>query len=660
MRLSEMLPPIDFRAELNDEQYAAVTAADGPCLILAGAGSGKTRTLTYRVAYLIHRGVPPHSILLLTFTNKAAREMLNRVEDLTGVSRREFLGGTFHSVGQRILRQSGESVGIHRHYNILDEGEAESLLKKAIQSVDSQFLKNKQNPKPKRIANLISFARNTCRSIKEEAADLFSFYPEVASSIWEFSEAYRKIKLEQQVADYDDLLEYLLKLLREDEEMRRYYQYRFQHVLVDEYQDTNKLQSEIIDLLVGDNRQVMAVGDDAQCIYTWRGADFENIMGFSHRYQGAEVHKIETNYRSSPEILAFANAVLAAQPSGSGYQKQLRPVRPSGERPFLIPVMDANQQAQVIISRVQSLRDEGRSLSDIAVLYRAHYQAMELQMELSRAGIDFQITSGVRFFEQAHIRDLAAQLRFIANPADASAFNRFAGLLPQVGPKTAERLLKLATQLAVKKECNIFKALCLPEIAQKVPVDAVEEWQALTETLDQINTAASNKESAAALVEIAINGWYGAYLQNTYENYEDRSDDLLSMVAFARDYDTLAEFLSQLVLMASETNQRADENKDAMRLTTIHQAKGLEFPVVFVIGLADGLFPLKRVIDDGSIEEERRLFYVSVTRAEEELYLIYPIIARQGSGVLRLNMSRFLSEVSPERYQKLHLNRPSW
>jgi DNA helicase-2/ATP-dependent DNA helicase PcrA len=657
---SEKLPPIDFRAELNDEQYAAVTSADGPCLILAGAGSGKTRTLTYRVAYLIHRGVPPDAILLLTFTNKAAREMLSRVEDLTSVPRRQFWGGTFHSVGQRILRLSGESVGIQRHYNILDEGEAESLLKNAIQSVDPQFLKDKNNPKPKRIANLISYARNTCRSIQDEANDAFSFYPDVARKISDFAEAYRRLKLEQQVTDYDDLLEYLLKLLREDEAIRNYYQYRFQHVLVDEYQDTNKLQSEIINLLVGESKKVMAVGDDAQCIYTWRGADFTNIMGFTRRYQGAEVHKIETNYRSSPEILDFANAVLAAQPAGTGYHKELRPVRPTGERPFLIPVMDANQQAEVIIARVQSLLDEGRNLSDIAVLYRAHYQAMELQMELSRAGIDFQITSGVRFFEQAHIRDLAAQLRFIANPSDSSAFNRFAGLLPKVGPKTAERLLKLASQLAAKKQCSVCKALCLPEIHKKVPVDAAEEWRDLSETLDQIDVAARDNESAAKLVQIAINGWYGTYLRNAYDNYEDREDDLLSLVGFASEYQTLSEFLSQLVLLASETAQRSDENKDAMRLTTIHQAKGLEFPVVFVIGLADGLFPLKRVVDDGSLEEERRLFYVSVTRAEDELYLLYPIIARQGGGVLRLPMSRFLGEVSPARYQKLHLSRPSW
>lgn len=656
----DMLPPIDFKAELNDEQYAAVTAADGPCLILAGAGSGKTRTLTYRVAYLVHRGVAPDAILLLTFTNKAAREMLSRVEDLTGVPRRAFWGGTFHSVGQRILRQNGETVGLGRHYNILDEGEAESLLKTAIQSIDSKFLKDKRNPKPKRIAGLISYARNTCRSVADEADAHFSFYPEVAAKIVRFAEAYHQLKLEQQVADYDDLLEYLLKLLRENGEIRSYYQRLFQHVLVDEYQDTNKLQSEIIGLLVGENRQVMAVGDDAQCIYTWRGADFSNIMGFTRRYQGAEIHKIETNYRSSPEILEFANAVLGAQPAGTGYHKELRPVRPSGERPFFIPVMDANQQAQVIISRVETLLDEGRSLSDIAVLYRAHYQAMELQMELSRAGIDFEITSGVRFFEQAHIRDVAAQLRFIANPADSSAFIRFAGLLPKVGPKTAERLLKLATQLAAKKDCSICQALKSPEVAKKVPSDATDEWQALTDTLEQVDEAARENRPSAVLVQIVINGWYGTYLENAYQNHLDREDDLMSLVGFAREYETLSEFLSQLVLLASETAQRSAEKKDAMRLTTIHQAKGLEFPVVFVIGLADGQFPLKRVIDDGSLEEERRLFYVSVTRAEDELYLMYPIIARQGSGVLRLPMSRFLGEVSPARYQKLHLSRPSW
>ena len=384
---SSAFAPIDFRAELNDEQYNAVTAEPGPALVLAGAGSGKTPPLTYRVAYLLHQDIKPYEILLLTFTNKSAKEMLERVEELTGVKKHQLWGGTFHSIAQRILRVHGESVGLRRNYTILDESEAESLLKNAIQSVDPKFIKGKNNPKPKVVHNMISYARNTCRSVFEEAEEHYPFLEGMARKIADIYEVYKKTKLEQQVVDYDDLLEYLLKLLREHPEIAVYYQERFKHILVDEFQDTNRLQSEIVDIL-GVHHQIMAVGDDAQCIYTWRGADFDNIMRFTERHPGATVHKIETNYRSSPQILEFANAVLANQPAGMGYSKELRAVRPDGEKPYFTPVMDARNQANFIIQRIEGLIDEGRDLAEIAVLYRAHYQAMDLQMELTRRGID--------------------------------------------------------------------------------------------------------------------------------------------------------------------------------------------------------------------------------------------------------------------------------
>ncbi len=649
--------PIDFRAELNDEQYAAVTAEPGPALVLAGAGSGKTRTLTYRVAWLLHQGVHPAEILLLTFTNKAAREMLNRVEDLTGISRRQLWGGTFHSVANRILRFHGEEVGLKRHFTILDESEAESLLKNAIQETDPGFIKGKNNPKPKVIHHLVSYARNTRTPVREEAGDRYPFIEGMADKIAAFHEAYQAAKLEQQVADYDDLLEYLLKLLDEHPETARLYQERFRHILVDEFQDTNRLQSDIVDRLAV-HHQVMAVGDDAQCIYTWRGANFDNIMRFGERHSGAVVHKIETNYRSTPEILNFANAVLAAQPAGRNYEKELRPVRPSQEKPWFVPVMDAPGQANFIVQRLEGLLDEGYTLSDVAVLYRAHYHAMDLQMELTRRGIDYQITSGVRFFEQAHIKDFTAQLRFASNPADLSAFVRFTTLLPKIGPKTAERLHRLARTIAEKEERNFLDVLASEAILKKVPEDAREEWPSLAETLRETGRALAGS-TPADVVRTALNGWYGDYIQEIYPNHHDREDDLQSLVGFAERYETMAELLAQLVLLATETGDRAaDDGGDRLRLTTIHQAKGLEFPVVFVIGLADGLFPLRRTIEEGDMEEERRLFYVAVTRARDELYLAYPMLNQQGGGVLRLNASRFIQEIPPPCYQTLRVAPP--
>ncbi len=647
-------PEIDFENELNPEQLAAVTAPDGPALVLAGAGSGKTRTLTYRVAYLLHQGIQPYEILLLTFTNKASREMLERVEDLTGISRRHLWGGTFHSIAQRILRVHGELVGLKRHYTILDEGEAETILKNVIQSADAKFLKTKNYPKPKVIANLISYARNTCRAPREEADDRYPFLDGMAGKIDLFYKAYMQAKLDQQVVDYDDLLEYLLKLLREHPEIRQQYQDRFKHILVDEFQDTNRLQSDIVDQLAG-NHQVMAVGDDAQCIYTWRGADFDTIMQFGERHPGAEIHKIETNYRSTPEILTFANSVLANQPAGLGYTKELRAIKESRERPYFVPVMDTRGQARFIIERIEGLIDEGRDLSDIAVLYRAHYQAMDLQMELTRLNIDYQITSGVRFFEQAHIKDFTAQLRFASTPADLSAVARFTCLLPKVGPKTAERLHKFTRERAEKLEKNFCDVLVSEEVLKKVPNDAKEEWPSLAETIRELSEALTEK-APAELIELALDGWYSSYIREIYPNWTDRADDLQSLVSFANRFETMEELLAQLVLLASESNERSPEDaKNCLRLTTIHQAKGLEFPVVFVIGLADGTFPLKRTIDEGDLEEERRLFYVAVTRAMEELYLSYPMLNQQGNQVMRLNPSRFIQEVDASRYETLRV-----
>lgn len=650
-------PPIDFKAELNEEQYAAVTAPAGPALVLAGAGSGKTRTLTYRVAYLLHQGVSPFEILLLTFTNKASREMLERVENLTGVSRRQLWGGTFHSIAQRILRVHGDLVGLKRNYTILDEGEAESILKNVIQELDPKFIKAKNFPKPKVLHNLISYARNTCRLPRDEADERYPFLDGMADKVDQFYKAYMAAKLEQQVVDYDDLLEYFLKLLREQPEIRQQYQDRFQHILVDEFQDTNRLQSEIVDHL-GGHHQIMAVGDDAQCIYTWRGADFDNIMQFEERHPGAEIHKIETNYRSSPEILTFANAVLSAQPSGLGFSKELRAVKPSRERPYFVPVMDTRGQARFIIERIEGLIDEGRELSDIAVLYRAHFQAMDLQMELTRLNIDYQITSGVRFFEQAHIKDFTAQLRFASNPADVSAFSRFVCLLPKIGPKTAERIHKFTRQRAEKLEKNFCDVLVSEEVLKKVPGDAAEEWPSLAETLRELSRGLSDK-TPGELVQIGIDGWYSDYIREIYPNWTDRADDLQSLISFADRYETMEELLAQLVLLAAESNERTpEEQKNCLRLTTIHQAKGLEFPVVFVIGLADGTFPLKRTIDEGNMEEERRLFYVAVTRAMEELYLSYPMLNQQGNQVMRLNPSRFIREVDTSRYETLRVGPP--
>lgn len=652
--MDQNFSPIDFKNALNEDQLRAVEAAPGPSLVLAGAGSGKTRTLTYRVAYLLHSGVHPNEILLLTFTNKAAKEMLERVESLTNIPKYKLWGGTFHAIGQRILRIHGEAIGLKRHYNILDESESEDLLKNSIQAVDNKFIKAKDNPKIKVIANLISYARNTRSEIRSIADDRFPFIVGIGKKIEAFYKHFKETKIKQQVADYDDLLELLLELLEKNSDIASLYQNRFKHILVDEFQDTNRLQSDIVDS-IAQKHQIMAVGDDAQCIYTWRGANHENIMGFTDRHPGANIHKIEINYRSTPEILNFANAILKAQPSGLNFSKELKAVKSSGELPFFVPLMDTQNQAQFILKRIHGLINEGYHYSDIAILYRAHYHSMDLQMELSRQNIDYQITSGVRFFEQAHIRDLVAQIRFASNPNDVSAFKRFICLLPRIGPKTAEKLHAFCDTLSQKYNLKFCDALDLDEFNKKIPKDAKEEWDSLAETLKELSNILEN-EPPDIIVKTAVEGWYSNYIREIYPNWTEREEDLVSLISFATRFETLEELLAQLVLLASEISDRADNDKnDTLRLTTVHQAKGLEFPIVFIIGLADGLFPLKRTIDDGDLEEARRLFYVASTRAESELYLCYPMLNSQGNSIMRMNPSRFVQEIDTSLFQTLKI-----
>jgi DNA helicase II / ATP-dependent DNA helicase PcrA len=646
-------PEIDFKSELNDDQFQAVTAPDGPALVLAGAGSGKTRTLTYRVAYLLTQGVSPEAILLLTFTNKASKQMLNRVEELTGVGAHRFLGGTFHSVGGQILRLYGDSVGLAKNFTILDDGDSDSLLNEIIRELDPDFFKSKENPKAKPIKGLISYARNIMEPVEQIAKGRYPANGELLAKIDDFAREYQDVKLERGLADYDDLLVYCLEVLSNNQEAAQYYQNRFSHILVDEYQDVNSLQAQIVDR-IGINHQIMAVGDDAQCIYTWRGADLDQIMGFPEKHPDTKIFKIETNYRSSPEILKLANCILNNRAEESSYSKVLKPSRPHQGLPVVVPTMDGYQQADFILSKVEQLVDSGAHYDDIAILYRAHYHAMELQVELSRRGLPFVITSGLRFFEQAHVKDLVAQIRFVANPKDVTAFMRFACLLPKIGEKTASKLLGMAEKTSKSKEMRVTDALSEPDLLKKVPADAKEDWDALVETLQSIDQLAGSA-TPTKVVDEAINGWYQEYLRATYENWPRREEDLESLVDFASKHENLHEMLSQLVLLSSESGDRVvRQGERCLRLSTIHQSKGLEFPHVFIIGLADGLFPNKRAIDgESDLEEERRLFYVATTRAERSLHLVFPMLSNQKGTPVRLMQSRFLKEL-PEGQYELH------
>jgi len=669
---------IDYARELNPQQLAAVTAPPGPALVIAGAGSGKTRTLTYRVAYLLEQGIPPDRILLLTFTNKAAGEMMRRVSDLIGRELRELWGGTFHSIGARVLRSHADLLGYQRDFTILDRDDAKDLIKACVADAGIET-KGTHFPKPEVLNEIFSLAVNTHKTAGEILDSQYSYFSQFAAQIADLGERYVKRKRATNGMDFDDLLALWLKLLQENADVREHYQRRFQFILVDEYQDTNKLQGDLIDLLAARTQNVTVVGDDAQSIYAWRGANFLNILEFPKRYPNAKVFKIETNYRSTPEILKVANAAIAE--NVNQFAKELAPSRKSGVKPALIACTDAAQQAAFIAQRVLELRDEGVSPNQVAVLYRSHFHALELQLELTKRQIPFSITSGIRFFEQAHIKDATAFLKFVANPRDEIAFKRLAQLLPGVGAKAAEKLwqnfnlemfpltrpsatLSPSDGVRGDRKSKTPLAVALQDSIARVPKKATLAWAQFTATIAQLEDETVRK-SASKMLRLVIDAGYDDYLKETFANYRSRLDDLEQLAAFAFQFGTVEEFLTQLALL---TNVEAEGDKsqnddEKIRLSTIHQAKGLEFEVVFVIMLCDGMFPSARSMDstDGE-EEERRLFYVSITRAKNELYLSYPLI-RGGYGNPGNDAfqppSRFLSEIPRELLNEWNL-KPSY
>jgi DNA helicase-2/ATP-dependent DNA helicase PcrA len=636
---------IDYAAELNEQQLAAVTAKPGPQLIIAGAGSGKTRTLTYRVAYLLENGIDPRNILLLTFTNKAARQMLDRVANLLPIDASGIWGGTFHSVGNRILRRHGSALGYNSGFSIMDREDQKDLINAVVASagIDPKEIRF---PKGDVLAELFSFVVNTETPLEELLAEKFPYFLPLLEKIQDVHARYEKKKKATNSVDFDDLLEKTLTMLQKHENIASFYRRQFQFILVDEYQDTNKIQADLIDLLAGEHRNVMVVGDDAQSIYSWRGANFQNILEFPKRYPDAQVFKIELNYRSVPEILQVANSAIAA--NVDQFQKNLRPVRESNSvKPAVVALNDGNEQAQFIAQRILELRDENVDLNEIAVLYRAHYHALELQLELSRRGIPYQITSGIRFFEQAHIKDVISFLRLVANPRDEVAFKRMVKLLPGIGNRSAENLWNAWDKsLNERGEIKSWSERLLP---MNVSAKSKKHWTQLAHTLDEI-APRGQPNPPSEMIASVVEAIYDDYAKVSFTNYELRKEDLTQLAAFARQFKDLNEFLSQLALISNvdaeaAPNQNAD--KEAVNLSTVHQAKGLEFHTVFVIWLTDGMFPSSRSMDERKdLEEERRLFYVAITRAKDELYLSYPHMRLTGGyGDVFQRPSRFLKEI---------------
>ena len=634
----------DFSKLLNPEQCAAATAGEGPLLVLAAAGTGKTRTLVHRVAYLIEQGVPAERILLLTFTNRAAREMLERAQKVIGDGVAGIWSGTFHSICARLLRRYGQTLGYQPGFQILDEDDQKKLIGEIIKtSVENP----KDFPKKELVAKMISEAQNEQKPIALIAArwqtKAAGFTPD---EIVAGAEKYNAKKLELGAMDFDDLLVNGLRLLKEKDHIREMLQEQFLYVLVDEYQDTNGLQAEFTDILAAKHRNILAVGDDFQCIYTWRGAQIENIMEFPQRWSGCRVIKLERNYRSVPGVLDVANVVMRDAPNQ--FEKMLKPIRGgSGEKPWIYRVYDDESQANEILRIVGEMHREGFRYSDIAVLYRSHFQSIKIQMSFARRGVPHRITSGVGVFEQVHTKDVLAYLRLIVNPSDELSFERFVCLFPGVGEKGAQKMWdKLGRQFDMKRgEDREALAGLFGAKAKPVFPPLRKAMEIVQEHLDE--------DAIGEVIEDFCDLFYEDYLRKEFgdNDAEDRLDDIKELAAQIASSESLDAFLADVALMTNLDVRSNDPNLDRVTLSTVHQAKGMEWPVVIVPWLAETMFPSGKAVEEGRMDEERRLFYVVVTRAKDRLFMFVPQMRKMADGgIFPVDPSQFVKEIPPQLY----------
>jgi len=636
---------IDYANALNQEQLAVVLEGDGPCLVLAGAGSGKTRTLTYRVAYLIERGVAPSSILLLTFTNKASKEMVERVELVLGPSAKGIWGGTFHSIAARLLRTFADELGYTSNFSILDQEDSRDLIKAVMKdlSIDP---KARRFPTAGVVGDILSFARNTQQPIADALETKHPNFQQFDGEITEIGRQYQLRKKAANAMDFDDLLTNMAILLDHPTIGPRL-SGRFQYVLVDEYQDTNAVQARLVKGFSKAHGNVVAVGDDAQSIYAFRGADVKNILSFPEQFNGAKIFKLLTNYRSTPEILALANDSLSH--NKDQFEKELVGLRASGGKPKLVACSSASQEARYVAENILQARASGTALANMAVLFRSSAHSQQLEFELIKRDVPYEYRGGQKFFERAHIKDVVSFLRVFQNPKDEVAWLRVLGLQTGIGAATA---ISLSAQIRASE--------FIDDVAEAVgttrpPSRGQSGWQDFTRI---VNAMAAIGRLPAQLIRCVAASTYQDYLEREYPNFRERLEDLEQLALFAESYDDLTNFLNDLSLYDSvsagrQEAGRGDEEK--MVLSTIHQAKGLEWDTVFIIHLADTAFPNRRAMtEEGGMEEERRLFYVAVTRARRELYLSYPMT--MGQEMLVFNQpSTFVDEVDPRLFERVEI-----
>jgi DNA helicase-2/ATP-dependent DNA helicase PcrA len=634
---------IDYAGELNEAQHEAATTTEGPVLVIAGAGSGKTRTLVYRVARLVESGVNPAQILLLTFTRKAAEEMLRRAAGLVGASCEGVAGGTFHSFANAVLRRQGRHLRLAPGFTILDRGDAEDVVN-LLRSRAGLDKKDRRFPRKGAILEILSMAVNRSTTVETLVEESYGHLYEHLDDILRLGEQYERYKREKSLVDYDDLLVLLRNLLRDHPDVAQQLSRTYRYVMVDEYQDTNRLQAEIVRGLAATHDNVMAVGDDSQSIYAFRGATFRNIMEFPELFTGTRLVKLEENYRSTQPILDLANAVIDRAPEK--YTKVLRTRRANGARPILFQCVDEQTQSRMVCQRILELREEGVPLDEMAVLFRSSFHSFDLELELQRADIPFVKRGGFKFIETAHVKDVLAHLRVVANPQDAVSWHRALLLLDAVGPKTADDIF-----------AHLADAGDVLEAADRL--DAYPRRGGYTKELGRL--AAILREIAPDTVapgdKVArVVGFYTPMLRQVHrDDFPKREKDLEHFVTIAGRYRSLASLLSDMALeppndSVGDVLSAGNDDEGLLTLSTIHSAKGLEWHAVFVIWMVDGRFPSYHNVNDAEeIEEERRLLYVALTRAKEQLALSYPIdIYDRSTGMVLGKPSRFVEGLVEE------------
>jgi len=629
---------IDYSRQLNEAQFAAVTSTQGPLLVIAGAGSGKTRVIVYRVSYLIENHVDPGKILLLTFTRKAAHEMLTRVEQLLQDTRAgKVIGGTFHSFAVFILRKFAGMLNLSNNFTIIDTGDSEDTID-LIRTELKYNQKEKKFPKKRRLQKIISGSRNRNMTIRSFVERYYTGLVDYIKDIEVIYNGYTRYKELSNLFDFDDLMEFLRNSLRDKPRFRKRVQEGFSHIMVDEFQDTNVVQKEIIDLLAAKHRNIMVVGDDSQSIYAFRGANYENILRFPQKFPDCKVVKIEKNYRSNQNILQFTNNII--DHSVIGYKKKLFSDIQSYARPMVKRFYDEEEEAAFIVSKVLELREQNVPLSEIAVLNRADWHNRYIQTELNKRGIPYVVVGGFKFNERMHIKDMIAYLRIILNPRDSVAWHRVLKILPGIGKVTAGNIVKTVRKTG---EINLEAFLNRKFFIQ------------LRELRDALNRAGEETLMVSERLSL-LKDYYAPILESNESDYQSRLLDIDVLTDLAKKYDSIEKFLSDFALeppsrsLSGDSKPLVDESEEnPMTISTVHSAKGLEWNTIIIPHALDGLFPSIRAKDLEEMEEERRLFYVACSRAKEQLFITFPSVLYSYDAVFTYP-SRFIAEIDKDRF----------